>query len=87
MRTILAVTRARTYHRIPQTPGTQLVDFQAEGFTRLLEADADKDGKLSKEEWTARSGGASRQNAAVGFRQLDANGNGQLTADERQAFR
>lgn len=54
---ILALTIALSSAASAQTPGTQLSDFQAQGRERLLEADANKDGRLSKAEWAARADG------------------------------
>ena len=65
--------------------GMALADFQSAGRTRLMRADTDGDGRVSKAEWTAR-----RQSAATApkgdparmFDRIDANRDGALDRGE-----
>lgn len=61
--------------------GAALADFQAAGRQRMLRADANGDGKISKEEWAAARKNAKRDPARM-FGRLDANGDGLLEASE-----
>ncbi|MGF7147984.1 hypothetical protein FHS96_001593 [Sphingomonas zeicaulis] len=65
--------------------GTTLADFQVAGRQRLLRADADGDGRISKEEWAAGRKNAKRDPSRM-FTRLDANGDGQLEASELDAL-
>lgn len=66
-----------------QTHGAALADFQAKGRTRLLEADRNGDGRLSRVEWKARRGSASqRSNPDAAFNRLDTNRDGELDRRE-----
>ena len=61
--------------------GVSLADFQAAGRQRLMRADANGDGRISKEEWAASRKNAKRDPSRI-FSRLDANGDGQLDAGE-----
>jgi Ca2+-binding EF-hand superfamily protein len=71
-----------------------LATFQADARTKIMAADANKDGVLSESEWSARRdtvlGSAGRQGAAGNvprvFRRLDTNGDGKLDASEIDAI-
>lgn len=65
--------------------GMSLADFQAAGRQRILRADANRDGRISKEEWAAARKNAKRDPARL-FGRLDANGDGQLDASELDAL-
>ena len=66
-----------------QSQGAALADFQAKGRTKLLEADRNGDGRLSRAEWNARQGSASRSsNPATVFKRLDTDRDGKL--DQRE---
>lgn len=60
-----------------------LADFQAKRLAKLMEADSDKDGRLSEAEWTARS--VKAKNSERRFARLDTNSDGYLNQIEINA--
>lgn len=68
--------------------GVDLATFQVRHRTRLMKADADRDGRISAAEWTAwwaARPGKGPADPAKRFRRLDANGDGFVTAEELDA--
>ncbi|MCJ2137085.1 acid-shock protein [Methylobacterium sp. J-026] len=68
--------------------GVDLATFQARHLKRLMRADADHDGRISRAEWTAwweAHPGKGPSDPAGRFRAIDADGNGFLTAQEVDA--
>lgn len=69
---------------LAQAGGMTLADFQSAGRTRLMQADANGDGRIAKAEWTARPRPAANAKADPGrlFDRLDANRDGALDQAE-----
>lgn len=65
--------------------GTALADFQAAARPRLMRADANRDGKISKEEWVERRRDVGRKDPARMFDRLDTNHDGSVEASEIDA--
>ncbi len=67
-----------------QAGGMTLADFQATGRTRLMQADANGDGRIAKAEWTARPRPAAnaKTDPARLFDRLDVNRDGVLDKGE-----
>lgn len=108
MATVAGLSLSGVALAVPE--GIAKADFQSAARQRLLRADADKDGRISKAEWTqGRKTGkrdpgrmfdrldADRNGfldaaeidglTARRFARVDGNGDGVLTAEERQAAR
>ncbi|MCJ2082670.1 EF-hand domain-containing protein [Methylobacterium sp. J-090] len=68
--------------------GVDLATFQTRNRTRLMRIDADRDGRISRSEWSAwwdARPGRGPYDPAGRFRALDADGDGFLTAQEVDA--
>lgn len=65
--------------------GRTKADFQSAARTRLLRVDSDKDGRISKAEWT-EGRKAGRRDPGRMFDRLDANGDGFLDGAEIDAL-
>jgi hypothetical protein len=69
--------------------GVDLAQFQAAERLRLLQADANGDGRLAKAEWTARrqaAGTEARGDPGKMFDRIDANRDGALDSSELDAL-
>jgi hypothetical protein len=67
-----------------QAGGVSAEKFVAKRVTKAMAADADKDGKVSSDEWM-KAHAASKGNPARAFKKADANSDGFLTPDELKA--
>jgi hypothetical protein len=78
---------AQTTMAPPAAGGITMDQFVARQTARIMAADTDGDGRVSRAEMAAMSGKYGRTALEQRFHRLDLNGDGILTPDERMAAR